>query len=152
MTADPGGLQWGEEYALGLVEIDETHKELVGLYNRVAWSCQHATSVASIREAVRSFLLYARWHFSEEEASMLELHFPEYVVHKSDHERLLQDGTDFIESFGSALSKNDSPAIAKYFKYWLTRHMILKDQKFREFLRQNRGVCVAIWIGCLAAC
>ncbi len=152
MNPDPVRFEWKDNLALRVTEADERQQELLGLYNRVAWACQHAASIASIREAVRSFLLYARWHFSEEEARMRKLQFPGYATHRSDHERLLQDATDFIDNFDGALGVEDSPAIARYFKYWLTRHMAEKDEKFQEFLNRGQIAGIALLIGCWAGC
>lgn len=114
--------------------LDEAHRELVDLFKRIASACENDAAVASVRERIRTFLIYARWHFAGEEECMFESHYPGYVEHRSDHARLLQDAEDFVATLGNALEPEDSRAIVRYFSYWLTRHMAQKDEQFRVFL------------------
>lgn len=122
---DPGG-------------IDGAHRELFDLYNRIVWACQHEAAVLPIRERIRTFIMYAVWHFSLEEEWMRELHYPDRATHKADHARLQQDAEDFVASLGSALRLEDMPAIARYFNHWLVRHMVNHDQPLRMFARSLR--------------
>lgn len=112
-----GHLEWSVDLAVGMTDLDDAHRELLDLYNRIVWACQNDGGVETVRERIRTFLTYARWHFGEEETVMCRLRYPGYMDHKADHLRLLQDAGDFVESFGEALGFEDSPAIASYFKY-----------------------------------
>ncbi len=122
------------ELAVGVSDLDDAHRELVDLYNRIVWACDNDGGDKNVRERIRTFLTYARWHFQQEEEFMHRLHYPGYVDHQADHQRLLQDAGDFVESFGDALGGDDGAAIASYFKYWLTRHMAEKDGTLRLYL------------------
>lgn len=118
--------------------IDGAHRELVDLYNRIVWACHHEAAVVPVRERIRTFLMYAVWHFSLEEDWMRELRYPERARHKADHARLQQDAEDFVESLGGALRLEDVPAVARYFNHWLARHMVTHDQPLRAFLQSLR--------------
>lgn len=137
---NPGHLHWSLDLALGDTEVDEAHLELVDLYNRIVWACENHGAVENLRERIRTFLGYARWHFGQEEEFMNRLHYPAYVEHKADHQKLLQDAEDFVESFNGALRSEDGPAVASYFKYWLSRHMAEKDGTLRTFMKTTRDV------------
>jgi hemerythrin-like metal-binding protein len=132
---DASHLEWSLDLAVGITDLDDAHRELVDLYNRIAWACENDRRVENVRERIRTFLTYARWHFDQEEAFMHRLRYPGYVDHKADHQRLLQDAGDFVESFGGALGSDDSAAIASYFKYWLTRHMAGQDGHLKTYLK-----------------
>lgn len=120
--------------------LDDAHRELFDLYNRIVWACQHETAVLLMRERIRTFLLYASWHFALEEEHMRDIHYPARSSHMADHARLLQDAEDFIESLGYALKSDDTPAIASYFSHWLARHTTDHDDRLREFIKQaSRG-------------
>jgi hemerythrin len=116
--------------------LDGAHRELLDLYNRIVWACHHEAAVIPIRERIRSFLMYANWHFSHEEEWMRELRYPDRATHKADHDRLQQDAEDFVESLGSALRLGDMPAIARYFNHWLARHAAHHDEPLRAFMSQ----------------
>lgn len=124
-----------DEQATRVANFDDAHAELVDLCRRIEWACEHDVSVAVIRERIRTFMIYARWHFATEEAWMRALHYPGTVEHEADHTRLLQDAQDFVASFGDALQREDGSAIATYFRYWVNRHMSEKDKSLRAFLQ-----------------
>jgi hemerythrin-like metal-binding protein len=126
-------LEWSENLHIGVGELDAGHEELVDLYNRIVWVCENDLRRSSVCERLRSFLAYAGHHFQEEEKFMLAMHYPEYVAHKAEHDRLLQDSEDFIDNFKDFLGLEDGDAIVKYFKYWLLRHIVTNDSKLREF-------------------
>jgi hemerythrin len=139
----PLRVQWDDHLAMGVRKLDDAHKELVDLCNRIVWACEHDTTVSNVRERIRTFLMYARWHFDEEEEHMRRNRYPGYVDHKTDHKRLLEGAGDFVESFGGALSREDGPAIASYFEFWLTRHLAGRDAQLRDFLNNADGVSLA---------
>ena len=139
----PARVQWDDHLAIGVGCLDDAHKELVDLYNRIVWACEHDTTVSNVRERIRSFLMYARWHFGEEEEHMRRTRYPGYVDHKADHKRLLEHAGDFVESFGGALNREDGPAIASYFEFWLTRHLAGRDAQLRDFLKSRSGASAA---------
>lgn len=114
--------------------LDEAHIELVDLCARIDRAGGRNATATAIRERIRTFLMYARWHFAEEEEWMRTVDYPHFLDHKSDHSRLLQDAEDFVLSFGPGLQHEDGPAVASYFRFWLKRHMAAKDRAFRSFI------------------
>jgi len=130
----PETLEWTPDLETGVADVDDAHCELLGLYNRIVFACEKDGAVGTFRERMRTFLIYARWHFAEEEALMRRLHYPDYMDHKGHHQRLLQDAEDFLESFGDSLRLEDNSAIASYLMHWLTRHLNDKDGSLRNFL------------------
>jgi len=139
----PVPVQWEDRLTMGVGNLDDAHKELMDLYNRIVWACEHDATVSNLRERTRTFLMYARWHFGEEEEHMRRTRYAGYVDHKADHKRLLEHAGDFVESFGGALSREDGPAIASYFEFWLTRHLTGRDAQLRDFLNNADGVSLA---------
>ncbi len=132
----------------GLSALDSSHQELLDLHSRIVWATANGLSIGAMRERIRTFLLYARWHFNEEEVHMQALRYPGYVDHRADHRRLLQDAEDFMGSLGQALKVEESPAIATYFKHWLCRHMANQDVQLRAFLSaDNRQTASADRVG-----
>lgn len=114
--------------------LDAPRKELTDLYRRIAGACDIGDGASRVRERTRTFLLYARWHFAEEEKGMRAVAYPNVAAHKAEHDRLLQDAEDFIESVGGGLHGADCLAIARYFRFWLNRHSAGPDRSFAEFL------------------
>ena len=132
-------LVWHAGLALGITPVDEAHAELVDLYNRIVEACEAGESATPVREKIRSFLLYARWHFGEEERYMRKSKYPKFVEHKASHDRLLQDAHDFVENLGGPLRGEDAIAVAKYFNHWLSRHTSGQDRQLRDFFVSDDG-------------
>lgn len=137
MNADR--LQWHARWAIGVTSVDDGHVELVELYNRIADACEEGEPTSYVRERIRSFLVYARWHFADEEQHMRGVKYPQFLEHKAYHDRLLQDAQDFVQNLGGPLRGEDSVAVAKYFKHWLSHHMAGPDQKLSEFIAGSGG-------------
>lgn len=128
-----GRLEWSDHLRIGVGQLDDGHKELIDLYNRIVWLCGNSATLSDLRERIRSFVSYGRHHFREEEEYMIEVHYPDYISHKTEHDRLLQDAEDFIENLGDSLQLDDGEAILKYFRYWLLRHIATDDLKLKNF-------------------
>lgn len=136
MNLEP--IQMGHEGADDCTDLDGPHRELLDLYNRIVWACHNEAAVIPVRERIRTFVMYAVWHFALEEECMRQLHYPDRAHHKEDHARLRQDAEDFVESLGEALKLEDMPAIARYFNHWLARHQANHDVPLRAFMRAAR--------------
>jgi hemerythrin len=125
------------EFAVGSRDVDDGHRELLQLFNRIEEACTNRETVSLLREKIRSFLVYARWHFAIEERWMSKMHYTLYAKHKSEHDRLLQDAEDFIDNLGESLTADDSKGMALYFRTWLARHMANDDLALKEFVESN---------------
>lgn len=134
---DAGRLVAGECGVSGVDSLDQAHLELADLYNRIAAACEERQPLARIRERLRVFFLYAQWHFADEEEHMREAGYPGLVEHKREHDRLLQDASDFLENLRQPFRPEDAPAIAKYFRFWLSRHLADHDRALGRFLRSR---------------
>lgn len=134
---EPQILKWNDALDFGIAVLDDGHRELVDLYNRIVRACVTDPQISVVRERIRTFLMYARWHFEEEEERMRWCRYPQYMDHHTDHARLLQDAEDFVANLGHALEPEDSLAVVSYFKYWLTRHLASKDADFKAYLQTH---------------
>lgn len=130
--------EWDESIAVRDGEdLDHAHVELVNLCKRIDVSCSTGAAAPHARECIRTFLMYARWHFADEEAFMRKIHYPQIADHENDHARLIQDAEEFIQRFGEELLPQDGPTIAAYFRSWLQRHMVDWDKPLRDYVHQR---------------
>ncbi len=75
-------LQWSETFANGLARMDDTHREFVDLYNRVA-----EASAEDFLTAYDAFVAHTETHFAQENRWMEAVDFP--GCHRAEHERVL---------------------------------------------------------------
>ena len=130
-------LDWSDDESIGVADLDEEHKELFRLYNAVVNALVAGHELPTVRESIRNFVERARKHFAAEEQFMRDIRYPRYVSHKAEHDKLLMDAEDFLESIGSALLEADCPAVAKYLRFWMLRHLQDEDKEIADFLQSK---------------
>lgn len=83
-------------------------------------------------------------HFKGEEEKMLELNFPPYMMHKSEHERCLEQMRLILEHF---IKNEDSQILKNYFEIdlinWLINHIHTMDTVTAMFFKTGQSPCHA---------
>ena len=92
-------LTWKQEFAVGIPAVDHEHRELIDLINSL-----HENLVGQFEDdVVLDFLgeIYTRIsaHFALEEKLMRDRGYDEYLKHKDDHERLLDDIRNIMDDY-----------------------------------------------------
>ena len=118
-------IEWKDKYRTGIAEVDFEHRELIELLNRL--HDEATRSVGADLECFFGDLLAAiSAHFALEERTMREAGYPAYAAHKSDHERLLDDLRDIMESQQDASSVGPLGAALDA---WFTIHFATHDAR-----------------------
>lgn len=126
-------IDWREEFALGLPDVDHEHRELIELINET-----HAKmSAASNPDLVTDFLgeIHARIaaHFALEEKIMRDLRYDGATTHKEDHERLLDEIRDIMDACEQGAGF-DSDHLAGRLEAWFTNHFKTEDARLHKHL------------------
>ena len=128
-------IEWNARLILGIRLIDSQHEKLVQLTNNLHLACLKNREVAmryfieTAREAVR----YADYHFSTEEQMMLFLSYPNYYVHKKEHEGFVKEILRQIYMFSE--HKNLVPnRFVQFLKDWILSHIAVCDKEFADYI------------------
>ncbi len=78
-------LEWDDKYSVGISIIDEEHKKLFGILNKVIVAKEHNGTPEELWEVLSEMTNYAHTHFRTEETYMKEFNYPEYQDHKEEH-------------------------------------------------------------------
>ncbi|GBE58468.1 bacteriohemerythrin [bacterium BMS3Abin01] len=139
-------LEWDEKYSVGIEEIDQQHKRLFDLINKLYGTVQKVNGandlqssiieLSAILAAVDKMEDYASYHFSTEENYMLEYSYPDYKAHKKAHDLFFESVRKFKREIdeGKGFKLTD---ILEYLKKWLTGHVLTTDQKYRKFFKKK---------------
>lgn len=76
---------WSDDLSVGIQEIDEQHKVLVGLLNELHTAISGHKGSAECRVILDRLAEYARAHFAVEESLMRVLGYPDYENHNGPH-------------------------------------------------------------------
>lgn len=127
-------LEWGDHLSTGVTFLDEEHRKLIADYEHLVDALDRGEDVSGFGQAFGTLMASARDHFAHEERVMRNIGLPEYGNHKQEHERLLNDAEDFFHNIARVFRKGDCQAVAKYFRFWLVRHIEDHDQKIRKHI------------------
>ncbi len=127
-------MEWTEDMSVGVTLIDRQHGELISYYHAFVRALQSEDAARQARPALRALIDATRGHFADEERIMGNIGYPDFLAHREEHTRLLQDAEDFMRNIGVGLSLQDCSSIAKYVRYWLLKHIKEHDRKIRTFI------------------
>lgn len=128
----PNYVEWSDRLSVGIQEIDEQHKYLVGLVNQLnvdLLTSDHGSESAN--ETLDKLIDYTRTHFVVEESLMRILGYPDYESHKQHHEELLRRVLDFKHQMvdRGRVSRSE---LMEFLEKWLTGHIMNEDVLYSE--------------------
>lgn len=120
-------LVWKEEYRVNHFQIDEEHKSLIALSNKVIAFSNNKEDSEKVRTALKTLRDYTKIHFRNEEAYMERIGFKELQEHKQRHSEL-------IDRMNAVLTENKSldglvHQLKRLMVIWVIEHIINEDKK-----------------------
>ena len=145
MEEDQVFFAWADEMSVGIAEVDEQHKTLVGILNRLFSAVVSRESHEVTAEILDTLVDYSNTHFGLEEKLMQEAGYDpvEFAAHLREHRA-------FIEKIGSvaekhlAEGKSVSFEIISFLKRWLRDHILVTDRKYASALQES-GYATKAW-------
>lgn len=129
---------WKKEFELGITSIDEQHKKLLDLGNRInELLVNHDDdddNYDDIYEVIEELRAYTVYHFNTEEALFLKYNYPEYHAHKKEHD----DFVVFLQSVNPEdIDENQKGFLKKLLAQivqWVFKHIITTDYMYKDYL------------------
>lgn len=129
-------IPWKSEYETGISEVDNQHKQLVDILNKL----YEAMSVGKGKDVLESIFneltSYTITHFSSEEKYMVVYAFPDTQNHKAQHKKLIEEVTRFKNDYANGNSKI-SINLANYLKNWILNHIQGSDKQMGKYLKDK---------------
>lgn len=123
-----------ESCILGVRELDDQHREMVGLVNRLCRTLRDPESAELVGDSLFKLLLaFTEYHFATESRLMLQHKYPAREEHDADHDRLLRD----LGRFGPVMHREGDRFLADYLREWVMGHILRQDKPLAEFLRDH---------------
>ncbi|MBF0110841.1 MAG: bacteriohemerythrin [Magnetococcales bacterium] len=129
---------WDEKLVTGLEAMDDDHKKLLDLVNRLHDRMREGSGMAAIRHTLGELTDYTVFHFKREEDWYDQYQYHERDQHRRAHNGLITAVTELTGKYeaGNFAVAIDLLAIAKR---WLVEHIMNDDHRAARFL-QARGV------------
>lgn len=126
-------IQWRDEYCTGIASVDHEHRELIELINSLHDDIASQTDREKVIGALGEIFAQISAHFALEERIMQDAHYSAFPEHKLDHETLLdelRDIMDSIEDNGEFSEEELSVDLDR----WFSDHFRTHDAKLHKLL------------------
>lgn len=121
-----------DTYITGVREMDEQHKELAVLINRLFRTFRDMDDDPVIVECLfKMVAAFTEYHFATEHKLMRQYAYPGQTEHDAEHERLLKE----LKRFGSDMAEAETQALVGYLRTWFQEHILAQDQSLGTFIK-----------------
>lgn len=127
-------VEWTDELSVGIEEIDEQHKVLVNLINRLFdETVVHQADPSVMDEILHELIEYTVIHFAVEESLFRIFDYPETELHTRHHDELKAQVLD-IQKKVKLREAVINTELLIFLKKWLENHILHEDKRYGPFL------------------
>jgi hemerythrin len=125
-------INWSDSMSIGLPEVDDQHKKLVGIVNALhdAMLKGHARDVMG--RLLDEVIDYTVYHFGTEERLFKEKSYPGAADHKAKHDELTSTAKKLRADVASGKTII-SHQVMRFLRDWLSEHILSDDMKFGKW-------------------
>jgi hemerythrin len=127
-------MPWSDLYSVGVDEIDQQHRVLVGLINRLDAGSRKGGDAESVDAVLAALVDYMREHFADEERLMREHDYPDADAHVAAHARL----TERVRTMVQRSDQGATPPLRElklFLRQWFISHVLHTDKALGTALR-----------------
>lgn len=125
-------IEWDDHLVLDRGVMDDTHREFIGLLNRLA-----DVPDEQMLEALDEFIAHTEAHFSQEQRWMEQMSFPPVECHVREHDGVLETARavrDRVTAGETGLGRVLAHAVAE----WFANHAASMDNVLALYMKDKR--------------
>lgn len=126
-------MQWKDEYATGIQEIDQQHKTLLGFITEFEAAVEGRAHWNTVQPLIARAREFVKFHFAVEESIMQIVNYPMLIPHRAEHQYVLKQ---FSELERRVLREELKGELLPMMSSWLFQHMIESDKPFAEHAKK----------------
>ncbi len=120
---------WYKKYSVENEELDDHHKKLFDIFNRLYDNCSRADSVDCIVPVLKELTLYSDYHFSAEERYMAAIGYGDVENHRKMH-RFFSEKVLEIQNADTTYDSEPTKELIVFLGTWLLHHVLEEDRKY----------------------
>ncbi len=124
--------KWNSDLCIDNGFIDEDHKKLLEIANRVLDLNHPNREAEELKRAIRELYDYVKYHFDREEELMKEIEYPGTESHHLKHEIIVKEMNQYLTS-----SHHMAEMLSNFrtlMNKWVLYHIMDEDKKLKEFM------------------
>ncbi len=128
-------LAWKDAYRMGVETLDEQHRELFALGERLERAIADGSENETVADALRLLVAYTQTHFREEEALMAQVEYRELEHHTQLHRHFVTHLTGYLKRLraGKAVTAEE---LVHFIQKWLVGHILGEDMKVAHAVKK----------------
>lgn len=132
-------VQWNQNLAVGVADIDGQHKELFKRINDLLDALSQGKGKQELGNTLKFLEDYTRTHFSAEEKLMTKHSYPGLAIQKAEHSRFMNDLAALHREFeATGASLPLLIQVQKRTVEWLVTHISRMDKELGKFLNEKK--------------
>lgn len=132
-------MTWNEKLSVGVKQLDDDHKKLVGMVNQLYDAIQSGHGKDSLGKILDELIGYTKVHFAREEKFFDQTNYADTAAHKKQHADLTKQVLDVQQKYKAGVSGTLSLEVMNFLKNWLITHIQGTDQKYGPYLN-SKGI------------
>jgi hemerythrin len=136
-------LTWSDDYSVGVEEIDDQHKMLFELLNRLFLAAVKREDQQLTIEVLNSLLDYTKTHFGLEERLLEESGYQGLPGHREDHLRFIDKVNGIAQKF-HVEDRSVTFELINFLRNWLQNHIRQSDMEYAAHLART-GFATEAW-------
>ncbi len=129
-------ITWTDAYSVGIEEIDNQHKGLVKLINKLFDAMSDGQANSILNGILNELTKYTQVHFATEEKYFALYDYPESAEHIEEHLQFVNEVLKFKAQF-EAGNIVLSFEVFKFLRGWLVKHIQGSDKKYSQCFIAN---------------
>jgi hemerythrin len=125
-------ITWRDSYSVKVPSIDEQHKKLIDLINRLHDAMSSGQGKAVLGGVVAELVAYTRTHFTYEESLMSRAIYPQLTAHRAAHRSLIEKVGGFTAQVGA--DATTTIEMMTFLRGWLMEHIQKEDMAYSDSL------------------
>ncbi len=136
-------IQWSKRFELGVKFIDDDHKVLVDLINRMNEASRMNGALSDVGAILSALVDYTRYHFAREEQAQRISGYPDVDDHKVKHHELATKAAGLFEDFRKDPASVDVGDLLDFMSDWLMDHILLHDMAIRPYILASKEAVIS---------
>lgn len=126
---------WTSDLLIDGGPIDNDHKALIDIGNRVYQLSHPNEQSDELRTAIRELYDYTKYHFKREEAFMTKVDYPNWREHFQKHRRIVENMNHILVQSHNMKEVLDN--FVELMNIWIMDHIQQEDRKLGKFLADH---------------
>lgn len=132
-------VNWSDDYALQINEIDSQHKVLFDLLNDLWVAVRDKKDVSELHKILAGLEKCTLEHFAQEQSMMERSNYPDYKKHLAAHHGFVAKIAE--EKAKLAAGQPITDELMRFLMDWLSSHIMTMDRAYADYF-ESKGVKV----------